>query len=180
MHLDLDATIQAAGVLLERARASRMSSLRLLKLLYLADREMLLESGRPITFDRFAAFRHGPAPVETNDLLRGQHAGCAKWSAHFSSEGYETVLVSPPGCGLLSKLAIGVLSRVQDEVAAVNDWELIDHLKSRLPEWRASSVEGGEPIELLDILGAIGVDREEAEEIDREIRSRRSGNRLAG
>lgn len=157
-----------------------MSSLRLLKLLYLADREMLLESGRPITFDRFAAFRHGPAPAETNDLLRGQHAGWARWSEHFSSEGYETVLVSSPGREMLSKLAVGVLLRVQDEVAAVNDWELIDHLRVRLPEWRESAGESGEPIELLDILGAIGIDREEAEEIDREIRSRRSGNRLAG
>ncbi len=42
-------TIQAIGVLLRSDGVKRMNYMRLLKLLYMADRESLCETGRPIT-----------------------------------------------------------------------------------------------------------------------------------
>jgi uncharacterized phage-associated protein len=39
------------------------------KFFYLADREHLARYGRPITFDTYFAFDHGPAPSKTMDLL---------------------------------------------------------------------------------------------------------------
>jgi uncharacterized phage-associated protein len=54
-----DRTLQASAYLLH-LRKGRMSQLRLLKLLYIADREWLAESGYPITGDHARALKNGP------------------------------------------------------------------------------------------------------------------------
>ena len=53
-HFDFDKTLQAAGVLLD-ADDKRMEYMRLLKLLYVTDRESLAETGRTLTGDRAVA-----------------------------------------------------------------------------------------------------------------------------
>ena len=58
-RFDFDKTLQAAGVLLS-LDGDRMEQIRLLELLYIADRELLAETGRTITGDRAVAMRHGP------------------------------------------------------------------------------------------------------------------------
>ena len=50
-RFDYDKALQAAGVLLS-LDGDRMERIRLLKLLYIADRELLAETGRTITGDR--------------------------------------------------------------------------------------------------------------------------------
>jgi uncharacterized phage-associated protein len=47
-HFDFDKALQAAGVLLD-ADDNRMEAMRLLKLLYITDRELLAETGRTLT-----------------------------------------------------------------------------------------------------------------------------------
>jgi hypothetical protein len=61
MHLrfQLEKSLQAAGCLLE-LHGDCMEYVRLLKLLYIADREMVAEAGAPITGDRAVAMDHGP------------------------------------------------------------------------------------------------------------------------
>ena len=63
--------LQAAGVLLG-LDGDRMERIRLLKLLYIADRELLAETGRTITGDRVVAMDHGPVLSQVYDLIKGQ------------------------------------------------------------------------------------------------------------
>ena len=46
-----------------------MSYMKLIKLLYLADRKRLLERGRPITFDTYYSLPHGPILSRTKELI---------------------------------------------------------------------------------------------------------------
>lgn len=44
------------------------------KLLYFADKEHLLDYGRPITGDRYVAMEHGPVPSAVRDILKADAA----------------------------------------------------------------------------------------------------------
>lgn len=51
-------------------RGRNVSQYDLVKTLFLADRAHLNEWGRPITFDNYAAMKHGPVPSLAYDLLK--------------------------------------------------------------------------------------------------------------
>ena len=55
----IEKAIQAAGVLLEQHEHQQMEYIRLLKLLYIADRESVGETGRPILGSKIVARRKG-------------------------------------------------------------------------------------------------------------------------
>src|SRR4051812_18447984 len=61
-------TTQAALYLLKK-RGGTMSYMKLIKLLYLADREALLRWARPITFDRYVSMDNGPVVSQTYRLI---------------------------------------------------------------------------------------------------------------
>jgi uncharacterized phage-associated protein len=63
-------TVQAASYLL-RELGGQTSKIKLMKLLYYADRDHFLAAGRPITGDEQWALPHGPVPTRTLDLLNG-------------------------------------------------------------------------------------------------------------
>ncbi|MBA4190814.1 MAG: hypothetical protein C0467_22740 [Planctomycetaceae bacterium] len=75
-------TFQAAAVVL-RDHDSRMDCVRLLKLLYLADRELLAETGRTLTGDKAVALPRGPVLLTVYDLIkeRGPDDEQLKWNA---------------------------------------------------------------------------------------------------
>lgn len=71
-------TTQAAAFLLERHNGS-MSKGVLIKLLYLADRELLSRRGQPLTGDQPVSMENGPVLSKTYDLTKGaalEHRGC--------------------------------------------------------------------------------------------------------
>src|SRR5688500_4690350 len=70
--------VQASAVLLKK-HGGRMSRLRLVKLLYIADRESLSQTLRPITGDHPAAMEHGPVPSQTYDLIKRKHVDSPTW-----------------------------------------------------------------------------------------------------
>ena len=63
-----------------------MNSMRLLKLLYIADRESLRETGRPITGGPVIAMERGPVLKEVYDLILGQHREMPLWAQFFRKE----------------------------------------------------------------------------------------------
>ena len=70
-RLDTRKTIEAAATLLRLAPYRRMSRKRLLALLYLADRESLKPTGRPIIGGRLVAMDYGPIHSEVYDFIKG-------------------------------------------------------------------------------------------------------------
>ena len=152
--------VEAAGVLLRQEACRRMSYLRLLKLLYIADRESLRESGRPIVGTGAYAMKHGPVLSEVLDLVKGQHRDETVWSQFIRRDGYAVVLESDPGVGSLSRYEIGRLTQTADEHRDLNDWELVEETHG-FQEWRENVVEGTSvAIPLADMVKAVGRDDE--------------------
>src|SRR3954451_19324827 len=104
-------TLQASAHLL-RLDGKRMGYLRLLKLLYIADREWLAETGDSITGDRALAMKNGPGLSPVYDLIRGDAAQSGQWDDFIHKDGYTVALVKDPGRGDLSKGIIDKLSEV--------------------------------------------------------------------
>lgn len=75
-------TAQAAAFLLHRA-GGRLPLLKLMKLMYLAERESLCKFGEPITGDRLVSMPHGPVLSMTyehmNGNLRSVEGGWTTW-----------------------------------------------------------------------------------------------------
>jgi uncharacterized phage-associated protein len=146
---------QAAAFLL-KLRGGRMKYIKLLKLLYLADRKSLLERGRPITSDRYVSMDDGPVLSITYNLIQGDYRNTQHvWSQTIiPAEDYDVQLREPDAdveVGQLSEAEIEVLRSVFEEFGHWNRWKLIDQIMHKLPEWHdpnGSMI----PIEIRDIL----------------------------
>jgi uncharacterized phage-associated protein len=158
-------TAQASAVLLKTSSSRRMSRLRLLKLLYIADRECLGETGRPITGDRVVAMKNGPVLSRTYDLIRGQDVGITEWDPYFrSADKWDVELVDEPGVGQLSAFEIEKLREVARRFEDCDDWEVADHTHS-FPEWQKHrpTGRGSNDIPLEDLLEAVGLAEHKAD-----------------
>src|SRR6266481_1622930 len=113
-HFNALKTMQAIAALLHFHGTKEMSYLRLLKLLYIADRESLKETGRPITGDQVVAMEHGPVLSGVFDLIKGEHSAWSVWSEFFKKNGYRVEMVRDPGNGKLSKYETGKLRDLSD------------------------------------------------------------------
>lgn len=149
---------QASAVLLKSEPAQRMSRLRLLKLLYIADRECLTEKSRPITGDRAVAMDHGPVLSQTYDLIKGRDFGSPEWANWFRVIGRDVELTADPGVGKLSRYEIGKLQDVAKRFADQNDWEVAEYTHG-FPEWKKNQPAGhsSKPIPVDDLLEATGL-----------------------
>jgi uncharacterized phage-associated protein len=117
-------TIQASAVLLKE-HAGRMSRMRLLKLLYIADRELLAETLRPITGDHPMAMPHGPVLSHTYDLIKRKHVSSPLWDKFITQQGPQDVsLACDPGLGKLSPKEIDTLIAVCDRFRDLDDYSL--------------------------------------------------------
>jgi len=149
---------QAAAILL-REHGGQMSRLRLLKLLYIASRECLAETLRPITGDRIAAMDHGPVPATTYDLLKREHADAPIWDEFIEQVGpQEHRLIRDPGVGQLSKYEIEKLRKVSEVRREMNDYDIALETHE-FEEWKRNKppAKGVRWISLDDLLSALNL-----------------------
>ena len=129
------ATQAAAHVLTLRGGA--MSYVKLIKLLYLADREALIRWGRPITTDRYVSMDNGPVVCRIYDLIRNEPPpNCFQiWRKFISTpENYEVRLLDDPGSGELSRPERELIDEVFAQHGRQSRWRVVDYTRS-LPEW---------------------------------------------
>lgn len=151
-----DKSLQAAAYLLRREPSRRMNYMRLLKILYVAERESLRIRGSPITGDRVAALERGPVLSETLDLLKGSHLRSPEWGRFVQRDEYDVTLAEDPGIGHLSRFEVEVLERVAEENRSRDEWDLVK-ITHEFPEWRKNDPgKGRRWIPLADILEAVG------------------------
>lgn len=127
---------QAAAHLL-RLRGGRMSYLKLIKLLYLADREALLRWGRPISTDRYVSMDRGPVLSRVLDLTTDGDDPDAPgiWAASITPpSNYEVEVTGDTGDDELSEAEIQLLDEVFAKHGQMTRWQLVE-LTHALPEW---------------------------------------------
>jgi len=133
-----------------------MTRIRLLKLLYIADRECIRLTGRPITGDRVAAMEHGPVLSCVYDCIKGECGELLEWEKFFISEGIEVRMKEPPGLGELSRFEIETLQRVAHERADKDEWQIVAETHA-FPEWQANNAgKSSKTIPFEAILEAVG------------------------
>ena len=150
---------QAASVLLDR-HEGRMPYIKLLKLLYLADREALIETGLPITGDRFVSLKFGPVLSRVLDLIKDSSpAENSVWHSYVARERFDAVLVGSPESDHLSEYDEGVLSDIFDSCGH-EKWPFVVARTHALPEWTDPGT-SALPIAPEDILRYAGYTDEE-------------------
>ena len=168
---------QAAGYLLNKYPSKSHNLMALLKMLYLADRMALVETGYPITGDRMVSIPNGPVLSQILDLInygpKATSGPASPWFAAISPrDGYDVALIRDPGVEALSEYETEVLDKIYDQYGQMDKWQLVD-LTHKLPEWQdpqGSSI----PIDPLVILRDAGVSEAEIRQIVEESEQRYS------
>ena len=163
-----EATAQAAALFLLKA-GGPMPHLKLMKLLYIADRESYRRCGSPITGDEMVSMPHGPVLSRTLDLMKGAAPSAPNgWSSYVCRVNQHAVTLAH---GVTEETFLGKLSRgdhwvidgVWERYGGMDQWELRD-LTHTFPEWedpRGSS----RPIERYTLFKALGMTDKQAQSL---------------
>ena len=175
---------QVAAYFLGKTAEPGMPLLKLMKLLYLADREAIKEYGQPISNDCAVSMPHGPVLSMTLDLINGFTVSSPDgWSSYISDrEDNKVALVRPVNTVDLDELSpaeCDVLERIWCRFGEMSQWELRDwtHDPANCPEWQ--DPQGSScPIPVARIASAVGHTREQSEDIASRIAEEKQIDRL--
>ena len=137
---NLEKSVQTMAYLLSKLGPT--DRIKLMKLVYLADRMSFIESGVPITGDRLVAMKHGPVPSGTLDAINGQVADPdGDVFAFLHVDDRQVSQRKSPGVSLLSEQELSILDRVLLEHGAKSTWTLRNETHC-LPEYLDCFIEG--------------------------------------
>lgn len=174
-----DKATQVACRLLQLS-GTPLSVLKLVKLVYLADRTSLQRFGRPITFDTFYAMTHGPVVSSTMDCINAMEDEAPIWSSFISPRaGNEVSLIKPADPKDLSRVEENVLDEIIAEHGAKTPGELRNFTHG-LPEYSDPSPSKRKRIRYRDVLGVVGWSVEDIEEAIADLTAEITAARLVG
>jgi uncharacterized phage-associated protein len=157
-------------------RGGQMHYMKLIKLLYLVDREALLRWGIPVTTDTYVSMDHGPVVSAIYNLIR-RVTKPTSWAEYISAPmgdcNKEVSLVRRDiKLKKLSRAEEKLIREIYEKYGRWNRYRLRDYVMHKLPEWQ--DPEGTSiPISIADILSAEGEDREEIRAVNHELRGAR-------
>lgn len=172
---------QMAAYLLHR-RGGRMSHLKLMKLLYLADREAMAVYGSPISGDHMVALPHGPVLSMTLNLMDGDVESAPNgWESWITGkENHELSLknnITVDELDELSQADLDVLKSVWAKFGHMSRWEIRDYTHDHCKEWKdpnGSSM----PISYSQVFRALGRKDDEAAELGTLIEAERAIDKI--
>lgn len=173
---------QMAAYLLKR-RGGTMSHLKLIKLLYLADREALNSYGASISGDSFYSLDNGPILSRTRNLMAGfVESEPNGWESWISDKADHEVSIrqdfSAQDLDYLSSADIEILENIWLQFGGMTRWELVHYTHSgNCPEWEHPNGSSA-PISPYKIFSALGKSQEDSAALASEIEAERSIDRL--
>jgi uncharacterized phage-associated protein len=182
--MDYKKVTEAAALLLSLGGVTE--KLKLVKLLYLVDRDFLIEHGVPIFYDNHVAMKHGPALSLTLNLMNGNCPDAesnAFWKKHIagpSGPQYSMSLQEALEPEHLSSFEIDMIKKVHGRHRATGVWELRDqtHTSGLCPEW-SDPGNSSIAISISEILKKWGKSADEAASAERYVASLRGMLRQA-
>lgn len=172
---------QAAACLLHKA-GGKLPLLKLMKLMYLAERLSLQQYGDTITGDAFSSLPHGPVLSMTLDLMNGNlDSKDGSWEAWIADRADNSLalrdesMVRTPEEDLLalSDTDLECLGEVWNDFGHWDKYKLRDYTHSAAcPEWedpRGSS----RPIPIARVLKAVGYQAGEVEALTKRLHEQR-------
>jgi uncharacterized phage-associated protein len=154
---------EAAAFLLHRAGGT-LPFIKLMKLMYLAERLSYKRYGEPLTGDHLVSMDHGPVLSRTYDHVKGARPSVdGGWDSWVSDKaGYDVGLkdaskVRTPEQDLLylSDTDLEVLGEVWGEFGHWDKWALVRYTHTHCPEWQDPNGSSA-PIDPSALLSAVG------------------------
>lgn len=145
-----------------------MSYMKLIKLLYLVEREALTRFGAPLTYDSYVSMPYGPVLSATLDRINEpeMYVG-GYWEQHITPKHDFEVALKAPDAPIpndqLSQAEEALIDEVFERYGHMSRWDLVT-LTHALPEWtdpQGSSL----PINPEDILLSEGYSEEDVAEM---------------
>lgn len=138
--------------------------LKLVKLIYLADREFLAECGFPITNDLHFSMKHGPVNSETYNYITGVEES-DEWDSLISDRANHNVslarALADEDLDELSDAEIDAMTAVWARFGQMTKYEIRDWTHANCPEWEKPYGGGSIPIPLARTLSHLGFDKPE-------------------
>ena len=164
--LNIEKLIQACDYLVKKNGIS-LNYTKLIKLLYLADKESLKSSFQTITGDTYVSMDNGPVLSRLYDLIKGKYrkdeSAQNLWNSRFIKDGYDLLLVTDRiPHSELSAFEMQILDEIYEKFENYDFNEMIAYVHQNCPEWKdpkGSSV----PIQPEEVLESIGRTPDEIE-----------------
>jgi uncharacterized phage-associated protein len=155
-----------------------MAYLKLIKLLYLADRESMRLYGTSISEDHMVSMPHGPVLSQTYDLIVGDYEDSGPWGQWIKGEAdYKVSLkhgdLERPDYDELSNADLAILDQIYKQFGAMGRFQIRDYTHDHCLEWQdphGSSY----PIHPKSLFLAVGKSEEEAESLVANLREQQS------
>lgn len=165
MYMDIEKLIEAVNYILKKYDYS-LNFTKLIKLLYLADRQAIDETGMSITGDNYVAMNLGPVLSSLYDLIKNRYKDLrvqSLWNCRFITSSNEIKATSNKiKDNLLSIYEKKVLSKIDRKFHNFKYSSLINYVHNNCPEWTPPNGKSL-PITLESILKALGKPQDEIE-----------------
>lgn len=162
-RFDPQKATEAAAWLLQRDQGT-MPYIRLIKMLYIAEREALRSFGRPILGDFYVSMKNGPVLSNLYSLIMTEGVvDRDPWSRFIKRTDFDLTLLRSPGVANLSEAETELLDTVFRDCIGKGKWDLVD-LTHTFPEWRNPG-RSMQPIAVEEILKALGMSDEDVRRI---------------
>lgn len=134
-RFDARRATEVAVRLLQLAGGS-MEYVRILKLLYMVDREGLSRRNRPVCGDHYVSMEHGPVLSTVYDIIKGNTPD-QTWDGAIEKLRFNVQLRDgvPAPSATLSSEERGIIVDVHERWRDVGTWDMVKQLHSTLPEW---------------------------------------------
>ena len=176
---NLEKATQAAAEVL-KSNDNHMNYMKLIKLLYLIDREGLKRWERPITGDTYFSMKNGPILSNVLDLINwGDNPKAhSYWHEYISDPcDYEVNLIKEVPSDELSPREIDSINEIDRIFKTFDHWEMVDYCHDNLPEWEDPG-NTSSPILIDDILKVLDKTYQDITEIQDEIETFNYANDL--
>ena len=169
---------QMAAYFLHKQKG-RMPILKLMKLLYLADRESMDRYGYPMSYDYMVSMQHGPVLSGTlnliNDFIESSDDGWKDWISDRANHEVDLIKdqITIDDLDELSVAEIEVLDAIWERFGHMGKYALRDYTHDHCAEWRDPRGSSRQ-IEYKDVFQALGKSEEQAVALQAEILSKQS------
>lgn len=154
---------QAACYLIKKY-GNTLNYMKLIKLLYMANRESIRAFFAPIVPDSYFSLPHGPVLSNVLDRITNRDAR-SFWNRHIKViQNYSVRMVFDPGLDELSRQSLHILDKIDSEWHSFDQFQIRDWMHANLPEWEdpnGSSI----LIQPEAIFRAVGIDDNDVKQI---------------
>jgi hypothetical protein len=163
--LNIEKLIQVCNYILKKYDY-KLNYVKLIKELYLADKESLKSTTKTITGDVYVSMKNGVVLSKTYDLIKGSCKDKTMqnlWNSRFTVDCHDLVALSEKiPESELSQFEKGILDKIDDEFHDYDYGQMIGYIHDNCPEWQDPG-DTSIPIRLEDVLRSLNVPDDEIE-----------------